>query len=78
MPANQMGSAQEICPFYRGRGSTHVCCESLVKGTSARLIFRNRKEMEEFALRFCRTHKWMRCPHAAALDDLYDEHGRRD
>ena len=77
MPTNQGKSAAEICPFFRGRGKTFVICESLVEEASTRISFPSYAEAEAYAWKRCRTYDWWRCPHAAALDDLYDDQGRR-
>lgn len=78
MPSNENGSAQVICPYYKARGEIWVCCESLVNGTSTRLIFRTREALAQHMWQRCRSYDYWKCPQAAALDDLYDDEGRRD
>lgn len=61
--------ARIICPYFalismNWRG---IVCEGVVSGARTAMVFRTRRDMEDYSRRYCETFKYNHCPIAQAV-----------
>ncbi len=50
-----MSSRYVECPFYKKNDENGIMCEGVSKGNHIRLVFKSKKERDEYAHNFCRS-----------------------
>lgn len=73
--ANKAGGTNTICPYYVREANKSITCEGTVSGTLSQHRFDSEQEMLQFQTQFCCTRTYSRCPHAASLNEKYQNDG---
>ncbi len=60
------------CPFFESQDKNYICCESFVKDTECKIIFKNADKKKRFLTNVCSVNQGKGCPHYRTMQILYE------
>ena len=65
--------ARIVCPYFKRFTEERrvIICEGCVKGTESAMVFRTKRDMENYSARMCETYRYGHCPIARVVAEKY-------